>query len=182
MELIKNFGLDPVFLVAQIVNFLVILFLLRKFLYKPILEMLKKRQDTIKEGLRNAEEANSRLEQVIEEEKEILRNAQTQAKKMLDDVKIQTTALSKKMSEEAKDKSEKLLLDAREQIEKDAKDAEKKLALNISRIALQFLQKSLQGLFTEEDQKAVIKRAIKKTKEQETYDKKADQTTCFRKL
>ncbi|MBU2632677.1 F0F1 ATP synthase subunit B, partial [Patescibacteria group bacterium] len=49
MEIVKQFGLDPVLLVAQIVNFLILLFILKKLLYKPVLELLKKREDTIKE-------------------------------------------------------------------------------------------------------------------------------------
>ena len=57
MEILENFGLNPMLLIAQIVNFLIVLFILKKFLYKPVLEMLKKRQTTIKDGLKQAEEA-----------------------------------------------------------------------------------------------------------------------------
>ena len=57
MEIIKNFGVEPVLLVAQIINFLIILFILKKFLYKPVLDTLKKREDSIKEGLKQAEES-----------------------------------------------------------------------------------------------------------------------------
>ena len=55
MEILENFGVNPVLLAAQIVNFIIVLFILKKFLYKPILDLLKKRQFTIKEGLKQAE-------------------------------------------------------------------------------------------------------------------------------
>ena len=62
MELIKNFGLDPVYLAAQIVNFLIILYFLRRFLYKPVFKMLKKRENEIKEGLEKTEESKRLME------------------------------------------------------------------------------------------------------------------------
>ena len=62
-------------LAAQIVNFLIVLFILRKFLYKPILDALKKRKDKISDGIRESEEARIRLEKITKDEKMILRNA-----------------------------------------------------------------------------------------------------------
>lgn len=160
MEIIKNFGLDPVFLVAQIINFLIILYVLRRFLYKPVLDLLKKRQDIVKEGLMKAEEANQRLEKVVEEEKNIIRNAQMEAKKIVDDVKIEAAALSEELEENAKEKAQKLLKDAREQISRQAIEIEKRLTLNISRIALKFLQKSLRDLFSEKEQEKLMEKAL----------------------
>jgi len=91
MELIENFGLNPILLGAQIVNFLIILFILKKFLYKPILTTLEKRKATIKEGLDKTEEVRIRLEETIEKEKRILRTAQEQARKILDEARIQVS-------------------------------------------------------------------------------------------
>ncbi|MDO8462794.1 MAG: F0F1 ATP synthase subunit B [bacterium] len=56
-ELLTNLGIDWRLLIAQIVNFLVLFFLLRKFLYRPVLAMLEKRRATIAEGVANAERA-----------------------------------------------------------------------------------------------------------------------------
>jgi F-type H+-transporting ATPase subunit b len=59
MEILKTFGFDPILLGAQIINFLIIFYLLKRFLYKPVLGMLKTREDKIKEGIKQAEEARS---------------------------------------------------------------------------------------------------------------------------
>ena len=56
-ELITKLGIDWKFLIAQIVNFLVLLFVLYKFAYGPILAMLEKRQKKIEKGLKDAEAA-----------------------------------------------------------------------------------------------------------------------------
>jgi F-type H+-transporting ATPase subunit b len=44
-------GIDPKLLLAQLVNFTIIMLLLKKFLYKPILDMLEKRKKEIAEGV-----------------------------------------------------------------------------------------------------------------------------------
>ena len=102
MEIVKNFGLNPILLVAQIVNFLLVLFLLKKFLYKPVIDVLKKRQTTIKEGLEQAENARIKLEKVVIEEKNILRQAQLQSKSIIEDAKKESEEIVKKMNENAK--------------------------------------------------------------------------------
>jgi len=164
MEIIKNFGLNPVLLAAQVVNFLIIFFLLKRFLYKPVLAILKKRQVTIKEGLKQAEDARIKLEKVVIEEKNILRQAQLQSKKIIEDAKQESIDLTRKMNIETKKQTEKLLSDAKEQIARESIVAEKKLAINTSKLAVAFLEKALTEFFSSKEQEEVIASALKKIK------------------
>jgi len=164
MEIIKNFGVNPILLGAQIVNFLIIFFILKRFLYKPILELLRKRQTSIKDGIQQAEEARIRLEKVIIEEKNILKQAQLQSKKMIEDTKKESLEISKQMSVNAKKQAEKLLKDASDQITKESAEAEKRLAVNVSRLAASFLEKALSEFFSAKEQKEVLSNALKKLK------------------
>ena len=162
MEIIKNFGVDPVLLAAQIFNFLIVFFVLKKFLYKPILDLLQKRQGAIREGIKQAEEAKIKLEKVVIEERNILRNAQLQAKKIIEEAKTESIELTKRMNDSAKKQGEKMLNDAKDQILRESKDAEKRLAVNISKLAVSFLEKSLNGFFTPKEQKEVVSNALMK--------------------
>lgn len=164
MEIIKNFGVDPILLAAQIVNFLIVFFILKKFLYKPILELLKKRETTIKEGIKQAEEARVKLEKVVIEEKNILRNAQLQAKKIIEDAREESIDLTKQLSENAKKQTEKILTDAKEQIARESLETEKRLAVSTSKLAVSFLEKALKEFFSTKEQKEVVSNALKKIK------------------
>lgn len=164
MEIINNFGLDPKLLVAQIVNFLIVLFILKKLLYKPILEIFKKRQATIREGLENAEDARIKLEKVLVEEKNILRNAQFQSKKIIEDAKQELTVITRQVNDETKTHTEKLLNDAKEQITRESIIAEKRLALSTSKLAVTFLEKTLKEFFSSKEQKEVLANVLKKIK------------------
>ncbi len=162
MELIKNFGLDPVLLLAQIVNFLIILYILRRFLYRPILSILEKRKTLIKEGLEKTEEARIRLEKVMEEEKNILKNAQTQAKKLIDDAKKESLELMQKTELHSKVYADRLIVEARQQIALQTKDAEKRITIHVSKLAIGILEKSLSQLFSKDDQEALMKNILRR--------------------
>ena len=164
MEIIKNFGLNPVLLAAQIVNFLIILFILKKFLYKPVLNILKKRQVTIKEGLKQAEEARIKLERVVAEEKDILRQAQLQSRRIIEDARLESIEIAREINEETKKQTEKLINDTKEQIARESIGAEKRLALSTSKLAVTFLEKALKDFFSSKEQTEVLSQALKKIK------------------
>lgn len=164
MEIVKNFGIEPVLLLAQVINFLVILFILKRFLYKPVIELLKKRQDSIKDGIKKTEEAQTKLENIIRSEKSILENAKNKAKKIIEDASFQSQESAKEILENTKRHSEKIVNEARMQIREEAKETEKRLTSHISNLAVKFLQKSVESFFSENQQKEVIANALKKMK------------------
>ena len=161
MELIKQFGFDPVLFFAQIVNFAIVLWVLKRFLYKPLLDVLKKREQTILEGIKNAQEAEKRLEEATRREKQILLKAQDEAKKMLEEAKTQSLLTIQKAESEAKQLTQSMIEETRIQIAQQVQDVEKKLRSQISFIAVEFLRKSISQLFEDKDQEKILDRAMK---------------------
>ncbi len=165
MEIIKEFGLDPILLGAQVINFLIILFLLKKFLYKPLLEMLSKREDAIKEGIKQAEEGRLTLERALDEEKNILKLAQNQARKILSESREQAYISSKQIEETTRKQAEKILSEARDQITEETKQAEKILSEKVFELSSELVKKTLNELISEKDEKMLIEKAIRKLKD-----------------
>ena len=164
MDILKNFGVDPVMVGAQIINFLIIFYLLKKFLYKPVLGMLKKRADKIEEGLKQAEESRVMLEKTLEEEKKILTKAQDEAKKIIEQSRSQATEVSQRIEEDTKKQAEKILIEAKEQIDQESKATEQRLSEHVSRLAENMLTKSLEGFFGEKEQKEITAKVVKQIK------------------
>ena len=164
MDILKNFGVDPIMVGAQIINFLIIFYLLKRFLYKPVLGMLKKREDKIQEGLKQAEESRVALEKTLEEEKKILGKAQDEAKKIIEESKSQATQVAQNIEENTKKQAERILLEAKEQINQESKATEQRLSEKVSLLAENMLTKSLEGFLGEKEQKQIVTKAIKKIK------------------
>jgi len=166
MEILKTFGFEPKLFIAQIINFVILLFVLKKILYKPILGMIKKREDTIRQGLEQAEEGRKVLEKAQIEEKNVLKKAQAQAGKITDDAKAQSIELIQRAKEEAKIDATKIIKDARDQIASETKIAEEKLTAHVSDLAVKYLEKSFSELFPESKQKELTSSVLKKIRKE----------------
>lgn len=165
MEIVKNFGLDPILFGAQIINFLIVFYLLKRFLYKPILEILRKRENEIKVGLKQAEEGRQLYEETVEKEKQILRRAREDSRKMIDEAKNQAIALSAKIEEDSKKHAERIIEKAREQINIETKEAEKRLTVKVGELSFEFLSRALKRMFSEKEQSEVFEKALKQFKQ-----------------
>jgi F-type H+-transporting ATPase subunit b len=164
MEILTQFGVDKYLLAAQIINFLVIAYILKRFAYKPILKLLEDRKKTIAQGLSQADEARILLEQANEKESTLLKNAQAAARKMQDEAKKHAEEIMRKTEEDTKKRAEQMLLEAKEKIELEARTVEKRLEAHTTELAVAFLEKAVSSLFTPADQKAVLSRAVKELK------------------
>ena len=112
-ELIKQFGINWRLLLAQAVNFLVLLYILKRFAYTPILNMLRKRKEEIAKGILLRDEAEENLAQIgvlkettIEEAKkealEIVSKGEVIAKEKREAILAETVKKSEGIITEAK--------------------------------------------------------------------------------
>lgn len=163
-ELLNSFGVNGFLFIAQVVNFLIVLFLLKQFALGPILKLLQDRKKTITESLTNAEETKKLLEKTEQKEKEVLKKAQTQAQEIISDAKKQSSILQSEAEVKAKERVEKIIVDAQKKIEDQTKIAEKQLATQVTKLSVEVIEKALKGFFDEKEQKSVVEKAVKRIK------------------
>jgi F-type H+-transporting ATPase subunit b len=101
MEVLSELGIDWKMFLAQIFNFLILLWALKRFAYPAILKMLEERTARIEKGLADAKAAAQKLEEIGEQEKKVLAEAREAAAKLLKDAE----AMAKKNSEAAQQKA-----------------------------------------------------------------------------
>lgn len=105
MDFLKDFGVKPILLAAQVVNFFILLFLLKKFLYGPILKVLETRKKTIETSLKNAEEIERKLAETEDEAEKILAKTLQESKNILDE----TNAAALQILEDARQQAAEIL-------------------------------------------------------------------------
>lgn len=160
-ELLSTFGIQPILLIAQIVNFLIIFYLLKRFAWKPILKTLNDRKAVVAESIKNAEDTQKALDKALEKEKEILQKAQAEAQNALSDAKAQAQEVAKMSEESTRQQVERMIADAHKKIEKQTSDAEKQLATKVTTIAADMLRNSLKGMLDEKEQEKVVEKTLK---------------------
>lgn len=106
-------GINAGFLIAQLVNFGIIFFLLTRFLWGPITNMLDSRSEKIRKGLEDAAiAANARLDAEAEAGR-IKQSAQADVNKMIDEGRVRGEELAKEIEAAARSEAEKIRQDAR---------------------------------------------------------------------
>lgn len=162
MEILGNFGFEPTFFFAQIINFLILAFIFQRFLYKPVLKVLADRKKTIEKGLRDAEAASATLEKANEERDEIINNATLQAEKIIEETAKAADELKEASINSAAKEADKIIAQAVETAEIEFKKAQS----NAQDIALQLskniVDKILSEIFTREEKTKILERNAKK--------------------
>ncbi len=101
MSIFKDFGINPLLLGAQFVNFAILLFLLKRFLYKPVMNVLDERKRKVETSLLQAEEIQRTFEAASKKQQEILEKARSEAAKIVAEAKEEAKILAEQMKKEA---------------------------------------------------------------------------------
>jgi len=148
-------------LAAQIINFIILIYLLKRFLYKPILVMLKKREEKIREGLSAAALGEELLAKTQEKEKKILTEANEEASLLVKESRERGAKLEEEMALLAKEKSERVLMHAQSQIEEERMLMEKALEKKTGTAAIGILEKLLPRFLSKEDHLRILENSEK---------------------
>jgi len=163
MELLSKLGIDWKLLIAQIINFLVLMAVLYKFLYKPVLKMLDDRKEKIDKSLKHAEEIEKNLFKSEADKAKVLQEARNEAGKILAAAKEMSEKIREDLSNKAKMESLAILEQGKKQLatEKDLMFKEiKGEVANMVKIAA---EKILKNTGADVDKK-VIERTLEEIK------------------
>ena len=112
MDILNNIGINPIFLLAQIVNFVVLAVLLRALLYGPVTKMLDERRAKIEKGLEDARQAEAARANAEAERQKILDGARAEAQKIRAEANQQAEQAAAKVRADAQAEAEKIKADA----------------------------------------------------------------------
>ena len=159
--LISTFHIQWQLLLAQMVNFAIVLFVLWKFAYKPILKTLNDRTTKIEKGVKDADEARKKLEEVSIEEKEILKHARIESQEIIKKAEDTAKKEAENISIEAKKQTEKMIADAQKAIEQEKGKMMAEVKSEIAGLVVSATEKIIGEKMDEKKDKELIEEVIK---------------------
>lgn len=137
-------------IVWQAIAFLLVLFLLRRYAWSPIISGLKARENSIQEAINKSEEARAETQKLKEENDQLLQQARSEREKILKDATNVADNIKEQAKDEASKITERMITEARSAIE-----AEKQAALNevrnqVAQFSLQIAEKLLKANLQDE--------------------------------
>lgn len=163
-DLLGSLGIDVRLLVVQAIAFLVLLWVLTKFVYPVLSGMLEKREATIREGVEAAEQAEKRAHEANAEMEALLSNARKQAKAVIASAKEEAASIAEAANEDAAKQTERMLKKASDEIEREIEGARKALRDETIGLVSLATEKVVGGAMTEAIDNKVIAQALKDAK------------------
>ncbi len=116
-QIFNTFHIDWKLLIAQAINFAIVVAVLYKFAYKPLMKHMKERTNKIDQGLKDAENARKQLEKAQDEKEAEIVKAKKEARLILEGAQKQAEKNKGATVAEAKEEAEKVVQQAKKQIE-----------------------------------------------------------------
>ncbi|UCH36136.1 MAG: F0F1 ATP synthase subunit B [Armatimonadota bacterium] len=160
VSIFEALGLNPAVLALQALVFLVLLWVLRKFLFAPVQQMLRARERDVDQHLNEARERQAAAEKMREELQHRLDTIQDEARRRMREAADEAKAARDEALADARDEAEKLLRRAASEIDLEKRKAIADLREQVANLALTAASKAIQDGLDEEAQRRVIDQAI----------------------
>ncbi|WP_307994626.1 F0F1 ATP synthase subunit B [Weissella viridescens] len=139
-----------------LIAFVILMLLLKKFAWGPVVKMMDERANKVAHDLDSAEDARQQAEKLSKERQEQLTAARTDANKIVADAKKSADAQGKQIVADAQTNAQTLKDRAATQIEQDRSEAMTSAKNDVADLSVTIAQKIIQKELKLDDQKALI--------------------------
>jgi F-type H+-transporting ATPase subunit b len=152
---------DPGLYIWTILTFLVLLTLLAKFAWGPLLKALESRQETIRRSLDDAQKAKAELERLQQESAQIVRQARVDADAIITQSRADGAQLREEIRAKAKEDADGIIKNAERQIQLETTRAIQQIRHEAIDLSVEIASKIIQRNLTKEDNEKLIAEALR---------------------
>jgi F-type H+-transporting ATPase subunit b len=156
-----TFGVDWPHLLAQIVSFCVVCFILYRFAYRPVLTMLEARRQQIALGMANEERIKAELARTEAQRQEVMGQANAQATKFIEEARAAAARLHEQETQKAIAAAEEVMIKARDAAARDHERMLSDLKRDVGRLVVQTTAAVTGKILTPEDQRRLVEETAK---------------------
>jgi F-type H+-transporting ATPase subunit b len=151
-DALVQLGIDWPRFIAQTINFAIVLWVLNRFAFRPVLRLLEERRARIAESLQNAERIQKELAAAEEARREILQKANVQASQLIADAEQTARLQGERLLKEAAEESERILAKARARTEQEQRESRAVVRREVGELVLALTAKVSGKVLSAEDQ------------------------------
>ncbi|ACT04427.1 MULTISPECIES: F0F1 ATP synthase subunit B [Paenibacillus] len=148
-------------LVIQLVAFLILLYLLKRYAFGPLLSVMEQRRQYVAEQIANAETSKKEAEQQLEQQKQALQEARKEAYDIIEQAKATSTKQADDIIQVAKSESTRLKDEAVKDIESEKNKAVAALREEVGGISVKIASKIIEKQVDEKSQEQLVNQYLK---------------------
>lgn len=157
---------DPGLFIWTIITFLVLVTLLAKFAWRPLLEALERRQAEIRKSLDDAQQARQALERAHEESADAIRNARGEADSIITRTRADAERLKEELKQQARTEAAGIVQTAQRQIQVETERARQQLRQEAIDLSVMIASKIISRSVSKEDNQRLIDETIRQIERQ----------------
>jgi len=159
-QIAKTFGVDWPHLLAQIVSFSIVCFLLHRYAYKPVLAILDQRRRQIAQGIADSEKIKAELVKTEAERHVILMEAGTEANKIIEEAHAAAAQVRKNETQKALTTAEQIIVQAQEAAAQEHTRMLGKLKSELGQLVVRATAQVTGKILTPDDQQRMAEETI----------------------
>ncbi len=152
---------DPGLFIWTILTFLVLVALLAKFAWRPLLEALERRRATIARSLEDAQKARQELERLQRESAEMMRQARVEAESIISRSRSDAEALREELKQKSRAEAAAIVKNAEKQIQMETARAVQQIRNEAVELSVAIASKILKRQVSKEDHEGLIEDTLK---------------------
>jgi F-type H+-transporting ATPase subunit b len=157
----RAFGVEWPLFIAQVISFVIVVALLQKFAYKPVLTMLEERRQRIADSLANAEKIKTELARTEASRQEILAQANAQANKLIEEARAAAARVQEQETQKAVAAATEIVNKAKQAAEAEHARMLADLKREVGRLVVDTTSKVTGKILTTDDQKRLAEETNK---------------------
>lgn len=161
MELFSKLGIDWRMLIAQLVNFGILLAILHRFVYRPLLAMLEKREQMVAKSVNDARAIEERLKQAEAGYEELMGNARKEASQIMQAAEQNAEQRRTQVLEKTKEDVRQIVEQTRASIAAEKNHMIEEVRSEMSTLLVQASEKLLSGVATPKISQEMLQQTIK---------------------
>ena len=156
----EKLGIELPLLLTQIVNFTIMVIILTKILYQPILKSLAERRKRIADGLAYTEKAEKEKEKLVKKQQEILKDTRDEARMILENAKKDGNRLKEELLILGKQELSQLRVKQEQELDARLKELRRELQSHTVEIAAEMAKRVIGDIVTDEAQHKLIHKTL----------------------
>jgi len=143
-------------IVFTIINFIILLYILKRFLIKPVNKIMDDRQNGISISIKKAKEDEEKAEISRKEKDRLLHESRVKGREIVEEYKANAQNISQEIIDEAKKESNTIMERTRKEIEREKQKAESEIKKQVIDLSLILSERALEQLIDEKEHRRLI--------------------------
>lgn len=162
--MVEALGISLKEFIFYLINFLILMGVLTRFLYKPFLNMLAARKQSIKDALDNAELTNRRADEKMEQYSKRISKVEEESREIIRTAKIKADAQARDIIEDARKEAGDIIAKAEKTIEKEKEKAMEEMKQEIAVLAVMAAEKIVEREIQRAGQETIVEEVIRQAR------------------